>query len=68
MVKVVLLGSQQTQWQIGDRFLSGGCLVELTDEELKKHKDIIISIDGVEKTIVEKPMKTPKKTPKKKVK
>jgi len=65
MVKVVLLGSQQTQWQIGDRFLSGGCLVELTDEELKKHKDIIISIDGVEKTIVEKPKK---KTPKKKVK
>lgn len=41
MPKVILIGSPQTQWNIGDRFVNGGTTVELTDVEIKKHKDVI---------------------------
>jgi hypothetical protein len=62
MVKVILLGSQQTQWQIGNRFVCGGISVELTEEEIKNHKDVVASVEGVEqeKVIVEKPKKIKK--------
>jgi len=40
-MKVVLIGSPQTQWNIGNRFLPGGTELELSDAEVKKHSDCI---------------------------
>lgn len=44
MPNVILKGSQQCQWQIGGHSLPGGIPVELTDEELKNHKDVVLEV------------------------
>ena len=49
MAQVILKGSQQTQWNIGNRFICGGIKVELTDEEVSKHTDVILEIVGQKK-------------------
>jgi len=55
MPKVILIGSPQTQWNIGDRFVSGNTPVELTDAEIKKHKDIVREIVGIIPSVKQKP-------------
>ena len=44
MPKVILKGTQQNQYQIGNRVLPGGTPVEMSDEELKKHKDVFYMV------------------------
>ena len=48
MAQVILKGSQQTQWQIGNRFLAGSVIHELTEDEITKHSDVIHTIFGRE--------------------
>jgi len=64
MPKVVLIGSPQTQWNIGKTFRPGGVPIELTEEEIKKHKDVILE-EIIEKEIPKKEEPKPKVKPKK---
>ena len=62
MVKAILLGNQQCQWNISGHMLPGGVPQELTEEELIKHKDCIKEIIGkkeekLEEKVTEKPKK-----------
>ncbi len=42
MPKVILIGTQQNQWNIGDSFKPGGLPIDLTDAEITKYKSIIL--------------------------
>lgn len=42
MPKVILTGSPQCQWDIGGHMMPGGTPIELTAEEIKKHKSIVL--------------------------
>lgn len=44
MPKVILIGSQQCQWDIGGSMKPGGVPLELTDVEMKKHSDVIAEV------------------------
>lgn len=41
-MKVKLKGSKQTQWHIGNKFLSGDTIHDLTEEELKIYPEVIL--------------------------
>jgi len=58
MPKVKLIGSPQTQWNIGNGFLPGGTILELTEEQVENHSDVILEIINNEKinTVEKKPM------------
>lgn len=56
-MKVILKGSPNTQWNIGNQFLDGGSIVDITPEEAKKHSDVIatfIDLPTEEKKVEEK--------------
>ena len=47
MPKVILVGSPQTQWQVNGRFLPGGTAIDVTEDDIKKHPDVISKrLDG----------------------
>lgn len=62
MPKVILIGSPQTQWNIGNKYLPGGTTVDILESEMKKHKDIVLKvIDQKEDEIVTVNMEDTKK-------
>ena len=68
MTKVKLIGTPQTQWNIGNSFYAGGTVMDLSDDLVKKHKDVCITVVDESNTVkVVKELK-PKKVSKKKVK
>jgi len=67
-MKVKLIGTPQTQWNIGNSFYAGGTVMDLSDDLVKKHKDVCITVVDESNTVkVVKELK-PKKVSKKKVK
>ena len=63
MVKAILLGTQGQLHQIGNRFLPGGVVVDITEEEAQKHSDVVTYFGD---TIIEAKKEQPQE--KKKVK
>jgi hypothetical protein len=63
MVKVILKGSQQAQWMIGQRFIPGSIPVELSEAELQTHADVISQVldENVKKPEVIKKVESIKK-------
>lgn len=45
MVRAYLKGPAQCQWNIGGRFIHGAQWVDLTEQEIKKHSDVIETSD-----------------------
>ena len=41
MPKVILVGSPQTQWHVNGRFLPGGTVIDVTEDDIKNHPDVI---------------------------
>jgi len=54
MTKVILIGTPQCQWSIGGHMIAGGTTLDLSDSDIKKHKDVI---QEVVKEVKEKPKK-----------
>ena len=59
MVKIKLKGGPETQYQIGDSFVAGGSIVDLSESLIKKHKDIVL--ERLEKSESNIPIKEPVK-------
>ena len=54
MVRVRLLGSPQTQWNIDGSYKPGRDVIELTPEQVKKNSKIIAEILDTEEVIEDK--------------
>jgi len=67
-MKVKLIGTPQTQWNIGNSFYAGGTVMDLSDDLVKKHKDVCITVVDESNTVKVVEELKPKKVSKKKVK
>ena len=54
----MLKGKPQQQFQIGNRFIAGGTIIDLTYDELKRHPDIVLDYLDTPKPIEEKKLLT----------